>query len=409
MTALHSLQIPLHLPELIQTQTKTLVNRPTVIAFVTDPESEASVKEGLSAASFPDLKIMRGGIVRARHLGDERSPNILIVDISDVDMPISRVDELAEVCEPGVIVIAVGERNDVGLYRDLIQAGITEYLVKPITSELLAKALSPKPTDREVTPIHKKLGKMVAVVGARGGVGATTLAVNLAWYLAHRHRRRIALVDLDLQNGHCALELNLKANSGLREALTNPRRVDRLFLQRVMVTHDERLFVLSSEEPLRDEIEFSADAVEHLLTVLRIEFHYVIIDIPRFTAAAYRVAMDKADRRIIVGDCTMRSVRDAARLCAELAGSEVAYRNLVVINRSGEGGHNEVTLREISDHISVQPAIVIPFQPKFFATAAFHASVVAARPGKFSIAIASLAAAISGRKGERRPWWKRMM
>jgi pilus assembly protein CpaE len=410
MTTLHSIQSPFYFSELIGKQAKIPASRSTVMAFITDPESEASVREGLSPTWFPEPKIMRGGIVRAiRHLSTERSPNILIVDISDIEMPVSRVDELAEVCEPGVIVIAVGKRNDVGLYRDLMQAGITEYLVKPITSELLAKALSPKPTGGEVTPIHQKLGKMVAVVGARGGVGATTLAVNLAWYLASRHRRRVALVDLDLQNGHCALELNLKSNPGLREALTNPRRVDRLFLERVMVTHDERLFVLSSEEPLRDDVEFSAEAVELLLTALRVEFHYVIVDIPRFTAAPYRVAMDRADRRIIVGDRTMRSVRDIARLYAELGGSEAAaHRNLLVINRSGEGGGKEVTLDEIFDNISVRPKIVIPFQPKCFSAAAFSARVVVARAGKFSVAVASLAAEISGRMREHRPWWKRI-
>ena len=146
---------------------------------------------------------------------------------------------------------------------------------------------------------------MVAFVGARGGVGTTTLAVNLAWHLANRQSRRVALVDLDLQNGDCALALNIKPTPGLREALVNPTRIDNTLLERVMTPVGERLFVLSSEEPLRDDLEFTAEAVDTLVAALREQFHYVVIDVPRIPATPYRRALDTADFRIIVGDQTL--------------------------------------------------------------------------------------------------------
>src|SRR5262249_53783263 len=140
-------------------------------------------------------------------LGIERSPESIIVDIGGPDMAASRVDDLAKVCEPGVTVIVIGDRNDIGLYRDLVHAGVSEYIVKPATPGLLAKTLFPQTGIAPGNPISRKLGEMVAFVGARGGVGTTSLAVNLARYLANRQKHRILLLDFNLQNGNCALAL----------------------------------------------------------------------------------------------------------------------------------------------------------------------------------------------------------
>jgi pilus assembly protein CpaE len=397
---------PLQIAAPIEKTDQLPAGRPRLMAFVADAESEASLQACLSHLSFADARVRRGGIAKAiQHLGVERSPESLIVDISGAELPTSRMHDLADVCEPGVTVIAVGNRNDVGLYRDLVQAGVSEYIVKPVTPQLLAKALSPKRFAGEAGPISRKLGKMVAVVGARGGVGTTTLAVNLARHLADRQNRRIALVDLDLQNGDCALTLNLKPTPGLREALSNPLRIDSVFLERTMVVHGERLFVLSSEEPLRDEVDFTAEAVDRLVGALRTRFHYVIVDVPRIPTAPYRRALDMADLRIIVADQTLRSVRDTVRLCAALGEAEAEHDNLLVINRSGEGGRRAVTLEEMATVIAVRPEVVIPFQPKLFMTAD-RPRFMATPRGRFTEAVAALAVAVSGRTPERHRWWR---
>src|SRR5205814_2818883 len=144
--------------------------------------------------------------------GQQPSPQLLIVDTSGVDMPLSQVQTLADVCEPGTDVVALGDRDSVGLYRDLIEAGVSNYIVKPLTRELLTKLLGPKTPN--LPKVSLKLGKVVAFTGARGGVGTTTLAANLAWNLANRQGRRVALVDLDLQSGDCALLFNAENTPG---------------------------------------------------------------------------------------------------------------------------------------------------------------------------------------------------
>jgi pilus assembly protein CpaE len=382
------------------------VGRAPLRAFVADAETERVLRGCLTQLAFADPPVARGGIAKAiETLGVERSPNILIVDISGIDLPISQVHALAEACEPGVTVIAIGNRNEIGLYRDLLQAGVTEYIVKPLNAQLLSKALGARAAPGAGSPIHQKLGSTVAVIGARGGVGTTTLAVNLAWYLANRQSRRVALVDLDLHNGDCALALNIKPTPGLREALVNPTRVDNTLLERVMTPVGERLFVLSSEEPLRDHVQFTAEAVETLVLALREQFHYIILDVPRTPEPPYQRALDTADFRIIVGDQTLRSMRDAMRLRSGLRESDAAHRTLFVVNRHGESGRRGVTLKEMREVLDLRPSGVIPFQPTVFTSVASNSHVAAARRGKFTDAIAALVVEFSGRPQQRRRWW----
>jgi len=397
---MNALASSLHSPAPIEKAVRATADRVRLMAFVANGESEASLQACLSQLSFPDATIKTGGIARAiRHLGAERSPENIIVDISGTDMPASRVHDLAQLCEPGVTVIAIGDRNDIGLYRDLVQAGVSEYVVKPITPQLLAKALSPQPTPVEGIPVSRKLGKMVAFVGARGGVGTTTLAINLAWYLADRQKRRVLLLDLDLQTGDCALTLNVTPTPGLSDALANPLRIDSVFLERAMTTHSERLFVLSAEEPLRAEVNFPAEAVDTLIGVLRTQFHYIIVDVPRLPGAPYRRSLDMADIRVIVADQTLRSVRDAVRLQAALREGSAAHRNLLVVNRNGEGGRYAMTLDEMAK-VDLHPKVVIPFRPKLFTAAGL------ARYSRLTEAVAVLATEISGHMPERTPWWR---
>jgi pilus assembly protein CpaE len=397
---MNGLKSSLHSPAPIEKTARSTAGRARLMAFVASGESEAAFQASLSQLSFPDATVKSGGIAKAiQHLGVERSPENIIVDISDTDMPASRVHDLAEVCEPGVTVIAIGDRNDIGLYRDLVRAGVSEYIVKPATPQLLAKALSPQPAVAEGNPINRKLGKMVACVGARGGVGTTTLAINLAWYLADRQKRRVLLLDLDLQNGDCALALNVSPTPGLSEALANPLRIDSVFLERAMAAHSERLFVLSAEEPLRTDVHFPADGVETLIGVLRTQFHYIIVDVPRLPGGPYRRSLDMADIRIIVADQTLRSVRDTVRLQATLGEVNAAHRSLLVVNRSGEGGRFAMTLDEMAT-VDLRPNIVIPFRPKLFTATGLT------RRSRFTEAVAALATEISGHLPERTLWWK---
>ena len=356
-------------PAPIETEPKIAVGRLPVMAFVADADSERLLRECLS--QLGSNLIIRGSIGKAiEYLGERRSPHLLIVDISSVDLPLSQVQLLADVCEPGTEVVALGDHNDVGLYRDLQDAGVRSYIVKPLTRELLLKTLAPKANPGEIGRSGLKLGKLVSFIGARGGVGATTVACNLAWHLATRQSRRIALVDLDLQHGDCALLFNINYTPGFRDALSNPLRLDQLLLDRIITQYSERLFVLGSEEPLHHHLQFTPTAIDALFAVLRSQFHYIIADVPRIPAPAYRRALEIADRRVIVVDQTMRSMRDGVRLAKMFGDPEdlgpeptTELRNIFVVNRVGEAGNRLLSLKEINSVLPVQPTSSISFLP----------------------------------------------
>jgi pilus assembly protein CpaE len=400
MHAIQMLKSPLQTPGPIEKPATAPADRVKLMVFALDGQSEGALRACLAQLSVSGAVLRRGGLSGAiRYLSTERSPERIIVDLSGAEMPASQIRDLAELCEPGVTVIAIGDQNDVGLYRDLVLAGVSEYIVKPVTTQLLAKALLGASVSSGPSPISRKLGKFVAVVGARGGVGATTLAIHLALHLANRRSRRVVLLDLDIHTGDCALALNVKPTPGLREALINPLRIDSVFLERTMALHGERLFVLSAEERLRPHAEFSAEAIDALVGALRTQFHYIVADVPRIPATPYWQALDTADMRIIVADQTLRSVRDTVRLREELRSGDAAQPNMLVINRSGEGGRRAVTLEEMAK-VKLQPNFVIPFQPRRFTAPG------PVRRGALTEIVAALADEISGRAPARKRWWR---
>ena len=194
--------------------------------------------------------------------------------------------------------------------------------------------------------------------------------------------------------------------AGLREALTNPTRLDLVFLERVMAVQGDRLFVLSAEEPFDHEVKFTGDAVDKLVGLLRTQFHYVIVDVPDLIAEPNRRVLDLANLRVVVADRTLRSVRDTARLRLALGDGDLQHRNVLVVNRNGEGGRHAVKLHEMRGIVEMEPRCVIPFQPHLFSAAAGAGSVAAERRNRFTDGIAALSGELSGRSSERRGWWR---
>ena len=382
------------------------LSRPAFTAFVNDTESEGIIRRALPEKTEDPESVQRGGIDKAiEHLSSHRSPDLLVVDISNIELPLTKVRQLSEVCEPGVQVIAVGNRNEIGLYRDLVHAGVADYIVKPLTAELLSRSIA-MVSNPAAAGASQKVGKVVAVLGARGGVGATTVAVSLAWHLANRAGRRVAFVDLDLQTGDSSLMLDVKATSALREALENSSRIDNLYLERVMVPHGERLFVLNAEEPMNEEVHFTPDAVEKLITALQADFHYVVVDVPRRPSLANKRALELASQRVIVADETIRSAREIVRLRGVLDhGKASASRNLLVINRAGEKRPGYIPEKDFLSTIEMSAAVTIPLVTKTRSAPADYGGPAAAHRGPIATAIETLAGEISGRPMRQRKWW----
>ncbi|MEQ8710771.1 MAG: AAA family ATPase [Rhodospirillales bacterium] len=290
----------------------------------------------------------------------ERVENLLLIaDLCDVENPAQAFDEIAAGCPDGASVIVIGDRNDARLCRSLLAAGADDYLVAPVREEDLTDAIESvlamdshpvtggrpdKPTDR---------ARIIAVTGARGGVGATTVAVNLGWLLAHEQSRRVAIVDLDLGYGTVALSLDLEAGRGLEEALANPERIDGLFLDRAMVKPSDRLAVLGGGETDAADI-YDAAGLRALLEQLSGQVDDIIIDLPRQGRVLRDAAFAVADRSLIVSDLTIAGLRDSVRLI-RMAGDKGAGAVDVVINRQGARRKGEMALKTFVKGIGREP------------------------------------------------------
>jgi pilus assembly protein CpaE len=377
-------------------------------AFLVDEGSERVVRQCLHDLVVPFTSVHRGGISKAiEHLATARSPQVLLVDLTGVELPATEIHRLSEVCEPHTMVVAIGERNDVGLYRDLVQAGVIDYLVKPMTRTLLHNVLQPMfqgPTEAP-SALQQKVGKVVAVLGTRGGVGTTTIATNLAWYLSHRRSSRVALVDLDLVHGDGALLLDIKPAGGVREVLENPQRIDHLFLDRVMTRFGDRLFVLAAEERMDQRVIIAPKALDTLLPLLRQQFHYVILDLPRTEIELRTAALEQAHLRVLVTDQTIRSIRDTHRFRPLFEAPKSGQRNLLVVNRVGEQGSGAIEIPAIGKAAGMSVDGRVPYHPRSVLAAANAGKIAALESGPFASAIEALAGEITG-SAVHKPWWR---
>ncbi len=239
-------------------------------------------------------------------------PRVLVLDLSESAAPIAEISAARAVAGPETKILALGAVNDVALFRDLLAAGATDYLVKPPTRESLASVLEKQ--SHGGGGGTGGLGQVIVFLGSRGGVGTTTAAVSCAWLLAEQHKERTALIDLDLHFGTVALYLDTDPGNGLCEALEQPSRIDSLFVDRAMVKVSDTLRILAAEAPVGDAQMIDTGAIDVLLYELRRKFAWVVVDLPRAVTPTQRVVLGAASRVILVCDRSLSGLRDTIRL-----------------------------------------------------------------------------------------------
>jgi len=306
------------------------------LALATDDLTRETVRSVLAQLSWHNGTHADGGGEAAfETIRSEGAPALLLADLSGSADPLDTADMLIAACGPATRVIAIGLQNDVGLYRQLLDRGVADYLVKPIQHHtLLAAIQAGKRTERE-EPAAAKPARVAAIVGARGGVGATAIAISVAWSMAKDKRQRVVLLDLDLHFGSLALSLDLEPARGLREILANPERVDSLLVRSAMAKAGDGLRVLAAEEPLEDMYAADPAGLDALLADLGGNADWVVIDVPRALTPLSRRALAVAETVGIVCEQTLPAMRDTQRLLAMAGATRPDARALVIANRVG--------------------------------------------------------------------------
>jgi pilus assembly protein CpaE len=349
-------------------------HREPFVAFVCDETTAEALRPIAIEQGWNPEKVNKGGLRNAvQTLSVSASPNVLFVDLSESGDPLNDINALAEVCEPGTVVIAAGQVNDVRLYRDLVASGIQDYLLKPLNPDMLREAFTqayatlnaPKHSD----PSTERPHCAVAVIGTRGGVGASTIATSLAWLLSERAARTTALLDLDVHFGTGALALDLEPGRGLTDAIENPSRIDGLFIERAMVKASERLAVLSAEAPINSPVMTDGAAFFQLQEEIRGAFECTVVDLPRTMLVNYPHLITDVQVAVLVTELTLAAARDAIRILSWFK-SNAPHTTMIVVANRVPTGQLEITRKDFEGSIERRIDYLIPLESKVAVQAA---------------------------------------
>ena len=381
-------------------------NKDPFAAYICDDATLEIVRPVAVEMGWQPEKCNKGGLRNAvQSLSIAASPNILLVDLSESGDPLNDINALAEVCEPGTVVIAMGQVNDVRLYRDLLASGLHDYLLKPLSagqvrdSLVHAQAVFSQPKGGGDAAAKKHVS--TAVVGTRGGVGASTLATSLAWLFSTDHAMPTALFDLDVHFGTGALALDLEPGRGLTDAIDNPSRIDGLFIERAMIRANDNLAILSAEAPINAPLMTDGSAFVQLEEEFRQAFEMTVIDLPRNMLINFPQVLADVNVMVISTEMTLASARDAIRLLSWLKTNAPHCQPIVVANKL-QGGAGEISKQDFEASIERKIDFAIPYDYKSAANAAKLGQTFAEanRASKAAAAIRQIAAQIATGEGE---------
>ena len=380
--------------------------RDPINAYVCDDLTLDVIRGVCEEMGWSQEKAYKGGLRNAiQSLSVSASPQILLVDLSESGDPISDINSLAEVCEPGTIVIAVGQVNDVRLYRDLLMSGLQDYLLKPLSPDALRDAFANAQTILNA-PKHEENAAdrphiSTAIIGTRGGSGASTIAASLAWTFSQKQGHQTGFLDLDVHFGTAALALDLEPGRGLTDAIDNPSRIDGLFIERAMIKANEKLSILSAEAPMNSPVLTDGTAFFQLQEEFRAAFENTVIDLPRSMLIAYPHLMQDVNVAVIATELTLASARDTIRLLAWLKQNAPHCKTLVVANNV-QATAIEITRKDFESTIERKIDLSLPADPKATAQAAKVGQplVQAVQGSKVSTGILTLAEMIAGTAAE---------
>jgi pilus assembly protein CpaE len=349
------------------------------------------------------LKVQMGGAPAAvEAFRNAPTPNVIVLESQgERSAVLDALDILASVCDAGTKVVVVGHVNDVVLYREIMRRGVSDYLIAPIDVLALLQALSELFTAPGADPV----GRAVAVIGAKGGAGASTVAHNLAWSIARNLTAQTVLVDLDVAFGTAGLDFNQDPPQGIAEAIFAPERLDANLVDRLLSKCSDHLSLLAAPAVLERTTDLGETALDGLIDILRSSVPTIVLDVPHVWTAWSRRLLIGADEILIVATPDLASLRNTKNLFDLLRQSRPndALPRLV-LNQTGVPKRPEIAVAEFAKALEAEFSAIIPYDAALFGTAANNGQMIAeVQPaGKCAEIFASLAASVTGRMEPKR-------
>lgn len=349
-------------------------------------------------AARAHMTVQMGGIsAAAQAYADAATPNVVLLESSASPAAmLEALEVFAERCDPGTRVIIVGHTNDITLYRALKDRGVSDYLVAPVSAADALQAFSSLFSDTQSSP----LGRTVAFLGAKGGVGSSTIAHNVAWAIARDIMNDVVIADLDLPFGTAGLDFNQDPPQGIAEAVYSPERLDEVYLDRLLSKCTEHLSIIAAPSTLEREYDLAGDALDPVIDLIRKTVPVVVLDVPHLWTAWAKTTINAADEIVITAMPDLANLRNAKNLIDLV---KQARPNdgppLLVLNQVGVPKKPEISVKDFAAALEMEPSAVINFDPQLFATAANNGQMIAemqagAKPVE---AFLGLAKTVSGR------------
>jgi pilus assembly protein CpaE len=350
------------------------------------------------------LKIQMGGITAAvEAYRSAATPNVIIIETeSRGDDILAGLDMLAEVCDGGTRVIVIGRQNDVLLYRELTRRGVSEYLISPVGTLDVVRAVC----GLFSAPDAKPVGRVIAVVGAKGGVGASTIAHNIAWAIGRDLQLDTVVADLDLGFGTAGLDFNQDPPQGIADAVFSPDRIDTNFVDRLLSKCTDHLSLLAAPATLDRVYDFSSESFDSILDALRATMPFVMLDVPHLWSGWTRRTLMSADDILIVAMPDLANLRNAKNMLDLLKASRPNdHRPYYLLNNVGVPKRPEISSADFAKALDDQPVAVIPFEPQVFGAAANNGQMIAELSASHRTAesFRQLAQLLTGRSESKKP------
>src|SRR6201985_831210 len=351
--------------------------RVSVQAFCETVETAAAVQSAGEDRRLgkAHLKIQMGGINAATEAyRTAPTPNVIVLETDARSDILGGLDQLATVCDPGTRVVVIGRVNDVSLYRELVRRGVGDYVIAPVGPIDVVRSIC----NLFSAPEAKSVGRIIAVVGAKGGVGASTVAHNVAFAIARDLAMDSVVADLDLAFGTAGLDYNQDPPQGIADAVFSPDRVDTAFIDRLLSKCTDHLSLLAAPATLERVYDFGIDAFDSILDTLRSTMPCIVLDVPHQWSGWTRRALVAADDILIVAAPDLANLRNTKNIFALLKASRPNDRPpLYCLNQVGVPKRPEINGGEFAKAIENQPIVTIPFDPQMFGSAANNGQMIA--------------------------------
>jgi pilus assembly protein CpaE len=359
------------------------IPRISIQAFCEDPKTAEALQAATGDRRLAKSHVsvhMGGASAAVAHYLDSPTPNLIIIETTlPRQQMVAELDKLAETCDAGTKVVVIGHVNDVVLYRELMKRGVSEYLIAPISAIQFIESLSALYNNPDTDPV----GNIIAFIGAKGGVGSSTVCHNAAWAISELLKSDVVVADLDLAFGTTGLDFNQDPVQGIAEALQSPERLDEVLLDRLLTKCSERLSIFAAPVVLDRDYDISADSCDIVLDIVRQNVPFVAVDLPHTWTPWVKRVLLQADEIVVTAVPDLANLRNAKNLVDLLKQSRSNDGPPhLVINMAKTPKRPEISIKEFASALDLTPAQIIEFDSETFGLASNNGQMIEEFSGK---------------------------